>query len=55
MRGDAMAELSTKGAAWRAVWRHAASSRHRLEQVGTARRGRPGAARGGLGGDREGR
>lgn len=53
MRGDATAELSSKGATWRAVSRHVASSGHRRSQVGTARRGSLGSARGGLGGDRE--
>jgi len=55
MRADVTVELSTKGATWRAVWRHAASSGGRRGDVGSAPLGRLGAARGGLGGDREGR
>jgi hypothetical protein len=53
MRADAKVELSIKGATWRAVWRHAASSGGRRGETGSARLGRLGAARGGLGGDRE--
>lgn len=55
MRADATVELSVKGATWRAVWRHAASSGGRQGEVGFARLGRLAATRGGLGGDREGR
>lgn len=56
MRADATVELSAKGATWRAVWCQAASSGDRRGRgVGTARRGRLGAARGGLRGDWEGR
>lgn len=55
MRADATVELSIKGATWRAEWRHAASSGGRRGEAGSARLGRLGAARGGLGGDREGR
>lgn len=55
MRADVTVELSTKGATWRAVWRHAASSGGPWGEAGSARLGSLGAARGGLGGDREGR
>ena len=68
MRADDSFELSIKGAthaeAHRAhrlrvraarLWRHAASSGGRRAEDGSVRLGRLGAARGGLGGDWEGR
>lgn len=55
MRADATVELSIEGATWRAVWRHAASSDGPRGEAGSTRLGSLGAARGGLGGDREGR
>ena len=54
MRADVTVELSTKGATWRAMWRYAASTGGRRGD-GSAHLGCLGAARGGLGGDREGR